>query len=69
MTDPVFSVGGVSFLLHLLRRPFSSTTISPSAYFVLGTGQGSRCGMATTKKLATSVVANNEEVIRDLGCR
>lgn len=60
---------GVSIRLHRLRRPFSSTTISPSAYFVLGTGHGRMCGIATTKKLAITVVANSDEVMRDLGCR
>lgn len=40
---------------------------SPSANFVRGTGQGKTCGSATTKKLATTVVAKSEEVMRDLG--
>ena len=60
---------GVSILLQRFRRPFSSTTTSPSAYFVLGTGQGKTCGKATTKKLASTVVAKSDEVMRDLGCR
>lgn len=57
----------VSFLLHMRLRPFSSMTTSPSAYRVRGTGQGNRCGNPTTRKLATSVVAKSDEVMRDLG--
>lgn len=52
-----------------LLLPFSSSTISPSAYVILGAGHGSTCGRATTKKLASMVVANKDEVIRDLGWR
>lgn len=59
-------------LLFLLAGPAAaaiSCGISPSAYALLGAGQGNICGRATTKKLATTVVANSDEVIRDLGCR
>lgn len=52
-----------------LLLPFSSSTISPSAYVILGAGHGSTCGRPTTKKLASMVVANKDEVIRDLGWR
>lgn len=61
--------GVMSRRLHLLRLPFSSTTTSPSAYLARGTGQGNKCGSATTKKLAMTVVANRDEVMRDLGWR
>lgn len=53
-----------------LRRLFPlGSTISPSANVTRGAGQGSTCGRATTMKLATSVVANREEVMRDRGWR
>lgn len=46
-----------------------SGATSESAYFTRGAGHGRMCGRATTKKLATTVVAKSEDVIRDRGCR
>lgn len=57
-----------SGFLRRRRRAFGSG-ISPSAYTRRGAGHGSRWGSATTRKLARTVVANSDEVIRDLGWR
>lgn len=43
--------------------------MDPSARAPLGAGQGRMCGKTTTKKLAKTVVANSDEVMRDRGCR
>lgn len=40
-----------------------------SAYATRGAGQGRMCGRPTTRKLATTVVAKSEEVMRERGCR
>jgi hypothetical protein len=56
-------------LRRLLPLFVPSSFISPSAYAILGAGQGRICGSPTTKKLARRVVANREEVYRDLGCK
>jgi hypothetical protein len=65
------SLAGSSVLgfRRLLRLIVPSTGISPSAYAILGAGQGNICGIPTTKKLAKRVVTNRDEVSRDRGCR
>lgn len=60
-------VSVTSGLLLLLRLP--SGGISPSAYLTRGAGHGSMWGSPTTKKLAKTVAAKSDEVMRDLGCR
>lgn len=53
----------------LLRLLVPSAVVSESANLTRGAGQGSKCGSATTKKLAATVMPKSDEVIRDRGCR
>lgn len=71
-TMPSLTSGSKGILL-LLRSvlPLASimVSMSPSANTRRGAGHGSTCGRATTKKLATTVVAKSDEVMRDRGWR
>ena len=56
---------------RLLRRgsPDSASGSAESARMRGSTGQGSRCGVATTRKETMRVVVKSDVVMRDRGCR
>ena len=63
------SIGSSVVRRRLLRLPSSITSISESAYLTRGAGQGTMCGIPTTKKETRRVVPKSEVVRRDRGWR